>query len=113
MNGDCGVPRNPLALIRQCVLERRIFWTYHVNMRLEQRAITRDAIVGSLDSYEVIEAYPTDKYLPSWLIRAQFGTDVFHVLFALDVEHRNVRVVTAYRPIPSEWADDFRRRKRS
>ncbi|MCY4506786.1 MAG: hypothetical protein OXG35_07470 [Acidobacteria bacterium] len=28
------VPADPLAFIMRCVRERRIYWTYHVNMRL-------------------------------------------------------------------------------
>jgi len=39
-------PSDPLAFIRRCVRERKLFWTYHVNMRLERRHITRDEIVS-------------------------------------------------------------------
>src|SRR3546814_7807953 len=38
------------------------------------------------------------KYLPSYLILAQYNSDAFHVLFAIDVEGDNVRIVTSYRP---------------
>jgi|GEM_PF-1286299 len=34
-----------------------------------------------------------------------------HVLFAVDVDDDNVRVVTAYRPDPEEWEPGFARRK--
>lgn len=105
------LPQDPLEFIRQCVLRRKILWTYHVNMRLERRHITRVAILGSVDSFEIIESYPDDKYLPSYLIRTQFMGSVFHVLFAADVPGHNVRVVTAYRPNPEEWSADLRKRR--
>jgi len=43
----------------------------------------------------LVEAYPDDKYFPSYLILARHGSDAFHVLFATDVEGDNVRVVTS------------------
>jgi hypothetical protein len=103
-------PADPLAFICRCVRERKVLWTYHVNMRLERRHIGREEILGAVDSYAIVEEYADDKYLPSYLVVA---ADSFHVLFATDVSGDNVRVVTAYRPDPDEWEPDFRRRKRS
>jgi hypothetical protein len=104
-------PIDPVAFIQRCVHAGDVFWTYHVNMRLAERFIARDAILESVDSYELVEAYPDDKYLPSYLLLAHQGADKFHVLFAADVEGDNVRVVTAYRPDPSEWDDDLENRR--
>ena len=102
---------DPLGFIQRCLRERKLFWTYHVNMRLERRHIRRDEILNAAGSYTIIESYPDDKYLPSYLVSTPSG---FHVLFAIDVEGDNVRVVTAYRPDPDEWdLPDFTvRRKR-
>lgn len=103
-----GFAGDPIAFIRDCVGRRSIYWTYHVNMRLDRRHISRDEILNAVDSYLLVEAYPDDKYLPSYLVLAG-GT--FHVLFAIDAEGDNVRVVTAYRPDPDEWEPGFLRRK--
>ncbi len=62
------LPDDPLRFIQECVRHRRILWTYHVNMRLKGRFITRDSILDALESYEMVEAYPEDKYLPSYLV---------------------------------------------
>ena len=97
------VPDDPLTFIQQSVRSRRVLWTYHVNMRLYGRYITRRKILEAVDSYEVIEKYPEDKYLPSYLVLAKHGGPLFHVLFATDVEDDNVRIVTAYHPDPKEW----------
>ncbi len=106
------IPRDPLRFIRRCVRQRKIFWTYHVNMRIGQRPLTRDMIVTAIDSFEVIEQYPKDKYLPSYLIRAEEEALVFHVHIATDVAENNVRIVTAYIPDPSEWDKELRKRRR-
>ena len=106
------IPADPLAFIRRCVRERKAYWTYHVNMRLAGRFISRDEILGATESYEIIESYPEDKYLPSYLVWASSGGRPFHVLFGADIDRDNVRIVTAYRPNADEWEPDLRSRKR-
>ena len=71
----------------------------------------REFILDAVDSYEIVESYPGDKYLPSYLVLARRPGDAIHVLFAADLEGNNVRVVTAYRPSPDEWDDDLRTRR--
>jgi len=107
------VPADPLRFIQACVRKRRVFWTYHVNLRLERRFIPRMEILDAVDSYEVVEAYPDDKYLPSYLILGRGSSSRFHVLFAADVKEDNVRIVTAYRPNLEEWAPDLKTRRPS
>ena len=70
--------------------------------------ITREDIIAAIDTYEVIEAYPDDKYLPSYLILASKDGDTLHILFATDVDGSNVRIVTGYRPDPLFWDVDFK-----
>jgi len=36
---------------------------------------------------------------------------VFHVLFAVDLEGNNVRIVTAYYPDPIRWEADMKTRR--
>jgi len=105
------LPEDPLGFIRGCVEAHRVLWTYHVNIRLTVRFISREAILESTPAFEIIESYPEDKYLPSYLVRSEHQGTVFHVLFAADVENANVRIVTAYRPDPEEWEDRLRKRR--
>ena len=56
-------PDDPLGFIQRCLRERKLHWTYHVNMRLAGRHISRDEILGAVDGYSVVEAYPEDKEL--------------------------------------------------
>ena len=102
----------PLAFIQRCVREHKIYWTYHVNMRLKERFIPRSTILESIDKYEVIEEYPKDKYLPSYLVYSEYKGEVFHILFSIDVEGDNVRIITVYRPNPRDWEDDLKTRRK-
>lgn len=108
---DRPLPDDPLAFIQTCVRERRLYWTYHVNMRLQGRYIARQVILDAVDTYEVVEAYPQAKYLPSYLVLAHHGSDAFHILFATDIVEDNVRVVMAYRPSADEWEIDWKTRR--
>jgi hypothetical protein len=82
-----------------------------VNLRLKSRFVSRQTILDAVDLYEMVESYPDDKYLPSYLMVARLTEDAIHVLFATDVRGDNVRIVTAYRPSPDEWEDDLKTRR--
>jgi hypothetical protein len=107
------IPGDPLQFIRRCLIQRKILWTYHVNMRLKGRSISRDAIIDSHDRYEIIEQYPNDKYFPSYLVRSEYKDDILHILVAVDEKADNIRIITAYRPALGEWEDGFKIRRRS
>jgi hypothetical protein len=68
-------------------------------------------LTGALESLEIVESYPEDKYLPSFLLRAELDQLVFHAQIATDVGGNNIRVVTMYLPDKDEWNEDFRHRK--
>jgi uncharacterized protein DUF4258 len=111
MERDRLVPSDPLSFIRDGVSARRVLWTYHVNMRMRRRSISREQILQAVSTYEILEAYPDDKYLPSYLVFAQHEDVRFPVLFATDTLARNVRVITAYVPSPERWNSDFKTRR--
>jgi hypothetical protein len=107
------IPDEPLSFIRQCVENHQVLWTYHVNMRMKSRFVTRSMILDSSSSYEIIETYPDDKYLPSYLVYSRKDNVIIHILFAVDIEGNNVRVVTAYHPDPRHWKKDLKTRRKS
>jgi len=102
-----------LGFIKSCIEERKIKWTYHVNMRLGGRFIPRTAILDSVDTFEIIEEYSGDKYLPSYLICSKYLNEVIHILVASDIETGNVIIITAYKPDPRKWSEDFKVRRKS
>ncbi|MEE8480249.1 MAG: DUF4258 domain-containing protein [Desulfobacterales bacterium] len=105
------IPENPLEFIQRCMLEQKILWTYHVNMQMKRRLISRQMILDSVQHYEIIEKYPKDKYLPSYLIHARYQDKTFHVLFAVDIIEDNVRIITSYHPSLDEWHEDLKTRR--
>jgi hypothetical protein len=111
MTTESLIPEKPLAFIQHCVRSKKIKWTYHVNMRMKGRFISRDAIVGSFEQYVIVEEYPDDKYFLSYLVYSHYQHKIFHILFAVDVENENVRVITAYYPSAEEWDDTFKTRR--
>ena len=86
-------------------------WTYHVSMRLHQRRLDGSILVRAMTTLEIIEAYPDDKYLPSFLLRGEADGTVFHAQVATDVDGDNIRVVTMYVPDPEEWDTGLRVRR--
>ena len=106
------IPADPLDFIRSCVRRRSVLWTYHVNMRMKGRSLSREIILASESAYEIIESYPGDKYLPSYLVCSRHQNVVFHVLFAADVESDNVRIITAYHPGPAHWDANLKTRRK-
>ncbi len=106
------IPEDPLAFIQQCIIDQKIYWTYHVNIRMKGRFISRKFILESIRCFEIIEEYPNDRYMPSYLVYSRYQGKVFHVLFATDVEEKHVRVITAYFPNLDEWDIDLKTRRR-
>ena len=51
---------------------------------------------------------------PMWIeVSIRDGrSEVFHVLFAVDVPAEQARVITAYRPAPEAWEADQKTRRR-
>lgn len=107
MNGDIS------GFIKSCIKRGKIYWTYHVNMRLHGRFIAREAILGSVETYEIIEQYPEDKYMPSCLIYANHEGQIYHIQIATDPVNDNVRIITAYRPTLDKWTEDFKTRRKT
>lgn len=100
-----------LDFIKSCIRRRRIRWTYHVNMRLEGRFIPRNTILSSVDKYEIIEEYLKDKYLPSYLVYAEYEGRIVHIQIATDLENDNITIVTVYKPSLDKWEKDFKTRR--
>jgi hypothetical protein len=99
-----------LNFIKECIRNRQIFWTYHINMRLSERSLKRSDLLRSVDSFEIIESYPDDKYFPSYLLYGRVDNEVFHLLVGVDVDGKNIRIITVYRPDQAKWDKALKRR---
>ena len=102
-----------MAFIKRCFQQRKIGWTYHVNMRLGQRCITREQLFASIDTFQIIEEYQEDRFLPCYLLFAELESRAVHIVVAVDEAEDNIRIVTAYEPDPHLWDASFKLRRRS
>jgi hypothetical protein len=76
-----------------------------------QRKIKVEDIRHVVSKGEVIAEYPDDTPYPSRLILGWRGTRPLHVVVAYNMRDKEVIVITAYEPDPTQWEADFRRRK--
>ena len=67
------------------------------------------------DIYTMNDGKPfhDEKDLPTYLLCAVHETRAFHIVFAVDVRNKNIRVVTAYYPNPDTWEDDLKTRRKN
>lgn len=63
-------------------------------------------------TYEIIESYPKDKYMPSYLVYATHNDEVLHIQIAADRKDDSVRIVTAYKPTLDKWEAGFKIRRK-
>jgi hypothetical protein len=80
-------------------------------MRLKGRFIPREAILSS-EACEIIEEYPEDKYLPSYLVYAEYQSQAVHIQIAADFENESITIVTAYKPTLDKWEEDLKTRRK-
>ena len=105
--------KNIEEFISKCAKKEKLFWTYHVNMRLETRNIDTDDVVHALKHCKVIEEYPKDAPLPSCLVLGRdMHNRVIHVVVAIDEYEENLRIITSYRPTLEQWEEDLKTRRK-
>lgn len=81
--------------------------------KLETDDISLRDVVAGLAEAVVVEDYPDARRGPSVLVLQQDPTyKPVHILWGIPKGHRSPAVlVTAYRPDPSKWDENFLRRK--
>ena len=87
-----------------------VFITEHAAERSRQRGILSKDIRNAVENGEIIEQYPDDFPFPSCLILGKdLAGNCIHV--CMSEEGTASRIITAYRPDPEKWSDDFRTRR--
>lgn len=81
----------------------------HATQRMFERGITRADVQAALSAGQVIEDYPTDYPLPSFLWRGYSGSRPLHIVYARSPQGDRV-IITVYEPDPALWSEDFTRR---
>ena len=90
----------------------RLYYTFHSNVVMRQRRITRREAFLVADTGEVIETYPArGASLPCELLLAWVDTRPLHVVLGYNVRTDSYLVISAYEPDLSEWYPGFRERR--
>lgn len=99
-----------IDLIKNLCIQKKIKWSTHVAMRIQERGISRKDVINCLEKGEIIEDYPTDYPHPSCLV---FGytldNRIIHVVVGCDEE--NLYIITVYYPSSNKFHEDMKTRK--
>jgi hypothetical protein len=99
-----------LDSIKELIVERKIRWSAHAAVRIQERGISRADILNCLEHGEVIEDYPTDFPNPSCLVYGlAVDGKVIHVVAGCD--GTMVYIITAYVPNLEKFEPDLKTRK--
>lgn len=100
--------------IRDLIRRREVRVSEHGYDELAADGILVREILAGAEEAEVIEEYPTYHRGPCVLVlQRQRGGGPVHVVWGIPKEkHAPAVLVTAYRPDPERWTDDFRRRRK-
>jgi hypothetical protein len=105
--------RHMLERIRELVARREVQISDHGYDELADDDLFVDDILAGLNAAIVVEEYPTYHKGPCVLVLQRDGLDQpVHVVWGIPKDASSPAVVvTAYRPDPTRWSEDFLRRK--
>ena len=103
-----------LELIKRLVASGQVRVSEHGYDEMSEDGISVRDVLEALQVAEAVEDYPDFPKGPTVLV-LEFDRDAqpVHVVWGIPRGHRSPAVVvTAYRPDPTKWSSDFRRRRR-
>ena len=91
----------------------RIRITDHADEEAQADNLSFEEIFTSVLRGEIIEQYPDDKPYPSCLILGKnFKNEPIHSVWAYNAEANASVSITAYRPDPKKWMEDWKTRRK-
>jgi len=85
----------------------------HTVLRMYQRSIFADKVKEALENCKIIEDYPSDYPMPSFLVLGYTkGERAIHVVTTIDEEEGMLWIITVYEPNLLEWEEGFEKRRK-
>jgi len=78
-----------------------------------ERKINIKNVITVIYHGEIIDDYPHDEPLPSYLVLGFTDDNPLHVLFAVDKKQGICYIVTVYFPDPARWEKDWKTRRKA
>ncbi len=104
------VDKMKISNIQDKIIRGDYRYSDHAVKRMIKRGIDRKEIEQAIESGEIIESYPEDKYSPSCLIYGKTArAKDLHVQVSFPPK---VVIITAYEPDQDEWIECRTRRKK-
>jgi Domain of unknown function (DUF4258) len=100
--------------VKHALARRNFLLSIHATRELRQDDLLVEKVVAAALIGEVIEDYPDDPRGPSCLICSALGEpgEWVHTVWGWDSASGIAVLITAYRPDPEKWSDDFKTRRR-
>ncbi len=97
-----------LAAVREAILRVGVRPSRHAAQKLLEEDLTREQVgTALLGPAEILEDYPAYHKGPCCLVLCWLGDVAIHVVVSYPPK---VTLITVYRPDPTRWTRDFRRR---
>lgn len=84
----------------------------HAIQRMFERDIPKTDVIKAIEEGEVINSYPDDKPYPSYLSLIFIGDRPLHIVFAENMDEKEIIIITLYIPDTEIWTDDFKSRRK-
>ena len=99
-----------LTRIREAAQRRVLFLPHAIRqMSHPERMITPSEVERIVAGGEIVEDYPTDPRGHSCLLLG-LGDDTLPIHVVCSPKDEYLAIITAYRPDPEQWSQDFKRR---
>ena len=91
----------------------KLFYKRHALQRMAERNIDFDDIDIAFKNLKIIEEYPSDTPLPSFLAIGFDNTnEPIHFVMAIDYDSKVLYIITVYKPTNEKWSDFFTKRRK-
>ncbi|MCK4859081.1 MAG: DUF4258 domain-containing protein [Candidatus Omnitrophica bacterium] len=97
--------------IKQAFRKNRYEYSLHAVDQSILRYISQKEILEAIESDEIIEDYPEDKYGPSCLVYGKTALGRPLHIHSSYPSRPNIKIITLYEPDPEEWENYIKRRR--